>query len=173
MEWATLILAIAALIVGAAALPDSPARKPLFALCAVCVIAALGLAIGSGLIKLPSGSSVRLSASAEGPRSAMVTAELDDSPTEGRFYWFILQVHDVSGDHSEWYPRRPVSDSGSFSIDIPTDADATRRRTGAIYEVTASVDQAYRSGRPDPNSSEDFVLVEPCCAISDEIELPF
>lgn len=173
MEWATLILTIAALVVGAAALPDSPARKPLFALCAVCVVAALGLAVGSGLVTLPSGSSVRLSVAPEGPRSATVTAEFDGSPPEGRVYWFVLEVHDVSGDHSEWYPRREVSNSSSFSLDIPPDADASRPRTGAIYEVTASVDQAYRSGRPDPGSSSDLLLVEPCCAVSNEIELPF
>lgn len=121
-----------------------------------------------------SGRSITLSAVSEASRHVTVTAELNRPPRQGHVYWFVLEVHDVSGTHSEWYPRTELRSSGPFLVTIPEDADITRPRTGAVYEVTAQVDEYYRSGRPDPKATDDFLLAEPCnCAVSDVITMPF
>jgi hypothetical protein len=122
-----------------------------------------------------SGEPVALSAVPHGARSVTVTAEVDRPPSPGRAYWFVLEVHDVSGTHSEWYPQREVDGSVSFPIPLPDDVDLTRPRTGAIYEVASETGADYRSGRPDPKRpDDDFLLAKPCtCEVSEVVDLPF
>jgi hypothetical protein len=104
-----------------------------------------------------------------------VSAELVRHPRDGYVYWFILEVHDVSGTHSEFYPRQLLSQSGTFNLTIPADADASRRRTGAVFEVDGETSKRFESNRPDPaNPSNDFLLEPPCvCEVSDQVVLDF
>jgi hypothetical protein len=59
-------------------------------------------------------------------------------------------------------------------VDIPAEADTTRPRTGAVFEVNDETSDRFESNRPDPaDPSADFLLTPPCCAVSDEIPLEF
>lgn len=118
---------------------------------------------------------VALSATHTRAREVTVTAEIFEQPRSGYVYWFVLEVHLVSGTHSEWYPRSPVTRSATFPLTISAEADITRQRTGAVYEVPETVGDLYDSGRPDAaNPDNDFLLTTPCqCAVSTEIQLGF
>jgi hypothetical protein len=132
--------------------------------------------VPTGVVADPTSiAPVALAAVPHGARSVTVTAEVDAPPSPGHAFWFVLEVHEVSGTHSEWYPQREVDGSVSFSITVPGDVDLTRPRTGAIYEVVPETGADYRSGRPDPKQpGNDFLLAEPCdCEVSNVVDLPF
>jgi hypothetical protein len=122
------------------------------------------------------GSPVELSASIAGRRTVEVTAEMHRPPRPGYAYWFVIEVHDVSNTHSEFYPRQNLTQAGSrFQINIPDDADLTRPRTGQVFEVPDEVSGRMESGYPDPeNTSADYLLAPPCnCSVSNEVTLNF
>src|SRR4051794_15185644 len=102
--------------------------------------------------------SVTISAVHKGPRHVTVNLDVSRPPRQGYVYWFVLEVHEVSGTHSEWYPRNEITSTARLPMTIPDDADITRPRTGAVYEVLATVGEYYRTGRPDPSNSNDFLL---------------
>ncbi|WP_327102828.1 hypothetical protein [Nonomuraea glycinis] len=123
-----------------------------------------------------SGQPVGLSVEPAGRRAVAVTATLNRPARSGYAYWFVLEVHQVSDTHSEFYPRQSLTQKETtFEISIPGDADISRPRTGRVFEVTEDMSKLMESGRPDagdPNA--DFLLRQPCtCHASKEIALDF
>lgn len=125
---------------------------------------------------VPPGQPVKLSVTPAGHRTVAVTAELNRPARSGYAYWFVLEVHQVSNTHSEFYPRQNLTSGGtSFEISIPDDADAGRPRTGRVFEVTGEMSKRMESGHPNAdNLTADFLLQPPCnCRASNEITLDF
>jgi hypothetical protein len=124
-----------------------------------------------------SGSPVTLSAKHSGDRAVAVTVTTHRAPDGDARFWLMLEVHNVSGTHSEFYPRQRLEKQpqvSRFTLSIPGDADLSRTRTARVVEVPATTDRLYLSGHPDPaNADADFVLLSPCCAVSAEVTLPF
>jgi hypothetical protein len=119
---------------------------------------------------------VTLSAAAAGTRTVSVTTNTHRQPRAGYAYWFILEVHDVSGTHSEFYPRQNLAQAGpTFTLTIPADADVHQRRTGQVLEVDGATSQRFTEGHPDAqNADSDYLLELPCiCRVSNEIALPY
>lgn len=120
------------------------------------------------------GPAVVLTSTSEGARRVRVTVQISQPARDGHVYWFVLHVHNVSRDHSEYYPRQLLRASTTFPMSIPSEADISRPRSGAMFEVTDEISDRFESNRPDPaDPSADFLLVPPCCAVSDEIPLEF
>jgi hypothetical protein len=107
------------------------------------------------------------------------TVEVDVTPpaklTDGRVYWFFIEI-DWRDGNTDYYPReRLTGGSQSLVVDIPPDARLDAGRAGRVYALTAaqSTDAEVRLNRQRTSKEEDFFPEKPGAAASAAVKLPF